>query len=282
MKYGLHFICFLISVSIYGQKINNYKYVIVPDKYDVMKTADQYQINALSKFLLQKYGFDAYLKSDEKPFVMKDWTCKILFADLIDNSNFLQTKVSFVLKDCEGNILFQTRKGRSKKKEYKPSYHEALRDAFRDVKALQYRYDGKPSELSKSSSRKKVEEIKEAAHTSEATPNIKVISNTNAQKEEIVISKPKPEPVATEVDLTKPILYMSEDDFYRAVAFGNSITFYEEDENIGSIQVVQDTSFPVATSHFEGIGFFKEGRLIIEMKIKGVLGKVQMIFIKQD
>lgn len=281
MKYGLHFICFLMSVSIYAQKVNNYKYVVVPDKYEVMKTADQHQINALSKFLLEKYGFEAYLESDEKPFNMEDEACAILYADLQNDSNFIQTRVSFLLKDCEGKTIFKTTQGRSKKKEYKQAYNQALRDAFEDIKALQYSYDGISNEVSQSSTKKKAEEIEEPTNTIEPAPEIEVITETIAQKEETVISNTTPAAVTTELDPTKPILYMSEDSSYRAVGFGNSITFYEEDENIGSVTVVKDTSFPVVTSQFEGKGFFKEGRLVIERKIKGVVGKVQMIFTKQ-
>lgn len=281
MKYGLHFICFFLSISIYAQKVNTYKYVVVPDKYDVMKTADQHQVNALSKFLLEKYGFEAYFESDEKPFTMEDAACAILYADLQNDSNFIQTRVSFLLKDCEGKTIFKTTQGRSKKKEYEQAYNEALRDAFEDIKDLQYRYDGISNEVPQSRTKKKAQEIEEPTNTIEPAPEIDVITETIAQKQETVISNTKPAAVTTELDPTKPILYMSEDSSYRAVGFGNSITFYEEDENIGSVTVVKDTSFPVVTSQFEGKGFFKEERLIIDRKIKGVVGKVQMIFTKQ-
>lgn len=281
MKYGLHFICFFLSISIYAQKVNTYKYVVVPDKYDVMKTADQHQVNALSKFLLEKYGFEAYFESDEKPFTMEDAACAILYADLQNDSNFIQTRVSFLLKDCEGKTIFKTTQGRSKKKEYEQAYNEALRDAFEDIKDLQYRYDGISNEVPQSRTKKKAQEIEEPTNIIEPAPEIDVITETIAQKQETVISNTKPAAVTTELDPTKPILYMSEDSSYRAVGFGNSITFYEEDENIGSVTVVKDTSFPVVTSQFEGKGFFKEERLIIDRKIKGVVGKVQMIFTKQ-
>ena len=37
--------------------INNYKYVSVSDRFDFLKTSDQYQLNSLTKFLLNKSGF---------------------------------------------------------------------------------------------------------------------------------------------------------------------------------------------------------------------------------
>lgn len=281
MKYGLHFICFLMSLSIYAQKVNDYKYVVVPDKYEIMKTADQHQINTLSKFLLEKYGFEAYLGSDEKPFNMEDAACAILYADLQNDSNFIQTRVSFILKDCKGKIIFKTIQGRSKKKDYKPAYHEALRNAFEDIKDLQYRYNGKSNEISQPSTNKKAQEIKEPANTIESSPEVEIIIDTTAQKEETVVNNPTPTVVDAEIDSNKPILYASEDGFYRAVAFGNSITIYEKDDAIGSATVTSDDTFLVATSQFEGTAYFKEGRLIIDRKIKGVVGKVQMIFTKQ-
>ena len=58
----------IMTLSIVGQsKINNYKYVIVPSKFEFLKKKDQYQTSSLTKFLFEKYGFNAYLDSDKLP-----------------------------------------------------------------------------------------------------------------------------------------------------------------------------------------------------------------------
>ena len=53
-------IIFLFHLSVFTQNslnINDYKYVSVPDRFDFLKTSDQYQLNSLTEFLLKKNGY---------------------------------------------------------------------------------------------------------------------------------------------------------------------------------------------------------------------------------
>ena len=62
------------TTSLWAQlSINDYKYVSVPDKFDFLKSNDQYQLSSLTKFLLKKNGFTVLNKSDNypKPGVLK-------------------------------------------------------------------------------------------------------------------------------------------------------------------------------------------------------------------
>lgn len=280
MKHVVLSLSFFLSTMIYAQKVNDFQYVIVPNKYDAMKTADEYQVNGLSKFLLNKYGFDAYLESDDKPFAMKDAVCDVLYADLMDDSNFIYTRVFFLLKDCEGNTVFKTQEGRSKLKAYRPAYNEAIREAFEDIRALQYSYKGTHKEGSLSSDyiKEKKEITEEQLSTQESTPidqrvasaPLQPLTDTNLLLEGNQQDKED-----------KPVLYASEDGFYKAVSFGNSITFYERDDTIGSATTNKNDTFAIKTSQFEGTGYFKEGQLIVARRIKGVVGDVQMIFTKK-
>jgi len=47
-----------------------------------------------------------------------------------------------VLTDCYNQVVFSTKDGKSKEKDYKTAYHEALRMAFSDIENLNYAYDG--------------------------------------------------------------------------------------------------------------------------------------------
>ena len=48
-----------IGLSIHAQSnLNQYKYVIVPKKYEFLKEANQYQMNALTKFLFENRVFN--------------------------------------------------------------------------------------------------------------------------------------------------------------------------------------------------------------------------------
>ncbi len=138
--------CFLFLISCYvssAQKsVNDYKYVVVPDRYDFHKEDDRYQLNSLSKFLFNKYGFNVLMKSDNFPNDLASDGCKGLQTKVVKNSGFLTTKLVIELLDCNGKVVFKSSEGTSKEKEYKKAYHEALRDAFDDVRALRYVYSG--------------------------------------------------------------------------------------------------------------------------------------------
>ncbi|MBE7634810.1 hypothetical protein F7642_10780 [Tenacibaculum finnmarkense genomovar ulcerans] len=131
----------LISTSIQAQKnVNNYKYIMVPNKFDFLKTVDQYQTSSLTKFLFKKHGFTVFLADEVLPDDLAENRCLALTAVLTDASSLFTTKNSITLKDCGNKDIFSSKEGRSKIKNYKKSYHEAIRNAFKSIKALKYKY----------------------------------------------------------------------------------------------------------------------------------------------
>lgn len=145
MKKLLVLFAIFFTVITYGQKsVNDYKYVIVPEKFEFAKEKNQYQLNALTKFLLEKYGFSTVMKSAEKPAELQSNNCLALEADVQNNSGLFVTKMVFQLKDCYGNVVYASEEGRSREKDYKKAYHEALRDAFTSLEDLNYTYSEDP------------------------------------------------------------------------------------------------------------------------------------------
>lgn len=130
---------FLFSLS-FGQKLNSYKYALVPSKFSFLNEADQYQLNSLAKFLMEKQGFITYLESDTLPedFVMNN--CNKVFVDVESKGGMFGTKLIVILKDCKSNVLFTSDEGKSKEKDFKKAYHEALRAAFNSFYKLHYVY----------------------------------------------------------------------------------------------------------------------------------------------
>jgi hypothetical protein len=134
---------FLITISAFSQqeKINNYKYIIVPDKFDFFKTSDQHQTSSLTKFLLAKKGFVVFLSTDKNiPKELFTNKCLALTATLIDDSSLFMVKNKIELKDCYGTILYTSAVGKSKEKDYKKSYHEAIRNAYNSMEDLVYNF----------------------------------------------------------------------------------------------------------------------------------------------
>ena len=103
--------------------------VIVPNRYTFQKEDNQYQLNALTKFLLEKQGFKAYMES-EVPAELLQNPCDALRADVKNQSNMMTSKVQFILTDCANKTVFTSEIGKSREKEFKKSYQEALRNAF--------------------------------------------------------------------------------------------------------------------------------------------------------
>ncbi len=137
------YILFILPFFITAQTktVNDYEYVIVPEKFDFLKSPDKYQVNALTDFLFKKNGFNSIYQSP-LPENVKQNPCTALKADVEDNSGLFVTKLKVVLRDCHDQIIFSTKEGRSRSKDYKTAYHESLRDAFTEITALGYQYNG--------------------------------------------------------------------------------------------------------------------------------------------
>ena len=133
----------LISSYAFSQSVNDYQYVIVPVKFDFLKKDDQYGLNTLTKLLLRKYGFKAYLSSEEIPSDLENQRCNFLYADVKETSGMLVTKVKVSLKDCYEKVVYETEFGTSREKEYLAAYNLALREAGKSFDKLKYHYNGK-------------------------------------------------------------------------------------------------------------------------------------------
>ncbi|MGJ8592276.1 MAG: hypothetical protein ACSHXF_06995 [Aquaticitalea sp.] len=132
---------FISCLSLFAQNsINDYKYVIVPNQFEFLKESDQYQINSLTKFLFNKYGYIAYMQNEELPEDLRRNGCLGLICDVVKESGFLKTKLRIDLKDCKGNVVQSSRIGESREKEFAKAYNLALRDAFETFQNMSYSY----------------------------------------------------------------------------------------------------------------------------------------------
>lgn len=139
-RYFLLFLLF-ISFSGYAQNtINNYKFVLVPEKFNFLKQTDQYKLNTLTKRLLEDKGFTVYFDNSDIPTEIAGNKCNALNVDVTEKNSMMSTKLTLILKDCRGNVVFTSKEGKSREKEYDISYNLALRDAFTSLDEVQYAY----------------------------------------------------------------------------------------------------------------------------------------------
>jgi len=141
MKKLLFLGLFLIAISMSAQEnVNNYKYIIVPKKFDFLKEENQYRVNTFTKFLFEKQGFTA-IYDDQKPADLQANPCLGLKANILDNSNLFTTKLNVTLENCQGTIVYTSDEGKSKEKDYEKAYQEAIENAFVSVRGLNYKYE---------------------------------------------------------------------------------------------------------------------------------------------
>jgi hypothetical protein len=121
--------------------INSYKYVIVPEKFDFLKFEDQYGLNTTAKILFEKKGFLVFVGTGSLPPELAANKCLALKADLTERNSLFLTRLTLLLKDCYGNVIFKGKEGKSSEKEFPAAYDGALRDAFVSLNNTAYKYD---------------------------------------------------------------------------------------------------------------------------------------------
>ena len=172
--------------------LNDYKYIIVPNKYDFLNEADKYQLNSLTKFLFNKKGFTSLLENENYPQDLVNNLCLSLKVDVEKLNSLLKTKLVIVLKNCKNNIVFTSEIGETREKEYRKAYNLALRDAFKSIETINYSY--KPSkniasQVSKPSaeSNQEIEKLKEEIKSLKEKESSKVEVATKIENEKVEI-----------------------------------------------------------------------------------------------
>ena len=129
-----------MSISINSQQkdFNNYKYIIVLNKFNFLNSVDKYQTSSLTKFLLKKKGFIVFKSDEDFPSDLSKDKCLALTANVIDNSGMLTVKSKIELRDCNNNIVYVSKEGKSKEKLYKKAYQESIRNAYNSMTDVSY------------------------------------------------------------------------------------------------------------------------------------------------
>lgn len=141
MKKYICIIFVLVGFSGFAQSVNDYPYVIVPTKFEFQNKENDYRLNTLTKFNLEKLGFTAFYSNDDANINYNE-RCNYLKVDVKEVSGgFLITKLDITFTDCKNNVIFTSKVGKSKSKDRKIAYNDALMEAFESVKALNYKYN---------------------------------------------------------------------------------------------------------------------------------------------
>ena len=195
MKFKISLIviaCFIVSNVFSQTNLNQYKYVVVPNKFDFLNEADQYQLNSLTKFLFEKYGFATLKEGENYPEDMVKNRCLALKSDVLKDSGIFKTKLTVELKDCNDRTVFTSEVGESREKEYKMAYNEALRDAFKSIEALNYKYQPSENIISLATTNEAPLKSEVAEEIQELKKEIQILKEEKENKVEAVKAIPVP------------------------------------------------------------------------------------------
>jgi len=257
------------TLNISAQELNEYKYVIVPEEFEFSKEVNQFQLNALTKFLFEKYGFEALMKREEKPIELQENYCLGLNAIVKDNSGLFVTKLVVQLEDCRGNIVFETKEGTSREKDYKAAHHEALRDAFRDIEALDYQFNpgevsaAAPKESEKQSQEVGEAEIARAEPETEAPEASEEVENTASAPAEVVVENPM-----VDNSSAKELNFEKDNKKFFLEKSDSGYSFFQQDSEEPFAVLAKsgdENSYIYKSLTRQGVAYFdEEGNLVVE------------------
>lgn len=260
----MKFLYLLIAVSVTSllpaqESLNNYKYVIVQQQYDFQSEPDQYDLNELIIFLLKKSDLKAYKSNRMMPADINIGVCNTLSLR-VNESGFLAVKTELQFVDCNNNIVYTTKEGRSISKDYRKGYHEAIRDALSAFENYKYGYNNALAVIPQSE-------------------NKTVVKDTIP--EPIVETVEMPESMGStplNVDDLNVFTFMDKRLKWRLKPAANgNFTLYEYGTEIGALRKLGNGSFIVNATEFNGVAYPENDTVVIEYESGGSLQKVVLL-----
>lgn len=139
------FLCFLGFKAFAQISLNDYKYVIVEKQFHFQNEPNEYNLNEMVKYQFEKIGFKVLLQDDKLPEELVSNYCLALNSEIVAKG-LLRTKATIFLRDCNGQIIFQSNEGVTKVKDFNRAYDLAIRDAFQSFSGIDYYYIPKVKE----------------------------------------------------------------------------------------------------------------------------------------
>ncbi len=126
-KAGILIFTFSCLVA-FGQKVSDYKYIAVPEKFkDFEKESYGLEVFLSKNLTSKKY---VVISSDKSKWPAEVGNpCNVLNAEVLNTSSFLKNKVTVQFKDCNDKTISEA-KGGSSIKEFQEGYSDALRTAL--------------------------------------------------------------------------------------------------------------------------------------------------------
>ena len=150
MQCGMKKFLFMIMMSYLSQltafgQLNEYKYIVVPTKFETFKNDNQFRTSTLVKYLFTNEGFNT-VYSNDLPEDLKENSCLGAYVKLINDSGLFKTKTRLSISDCNGVLLMTSQEGETRTKDLEQAYREAISESFGSFRGLNYKYEPKSNE----------------------------------------------------------------------------------------------------------------------------------------
>lgn len=235
MKKLLITLLLLVFATSTWAQLNEYKYIVVPTTFGVLKEENAFQTSTLIKHLFTQSGFNTVYDNDLPVDLYTD-PCLGATVDLEKISKLARTRITILMKDCEGNIVFRSIEGASKSKDFRTAYHESIRESYVPFANMGYQYrPAKKSEetitVSYADDIKEIEEKEQVVRASDA-----VVVHVATPDEQLYKSN-EPEPssyVKSEADLNEPAETMKGDvqEVYQAKELPNGYELLKDNDQV--------------------------------------------------
>jgi hypothetical protein len=224
----------------------------VDNQYDFQNEPNEYSLNDLAVFELNKIGFTALKSNNIQPVDKNVGTCNSLSMS-IEVKGSLDRRITLFFEDCDGNVVYTSKQGVGSAKTNQKAYYQAMREAVSSLSELNYKYIPASSESLVSQSKSK-------------------------PLTSLAVDKAKNEVPTESLKTTMIYEYSAPNTSYNLQSQGDDFMIWNEDKIIGNLKRSGGGCYLAITTDFIGIGYFKEGVMMIEANQKGE--EVQLSFIK--
>jgi hypothetical protein len=261
MKYLLFLAVSLITLGTSAQVLNSYKYVVVDNQYEFQNEANEYSLNDLAVFELKKRGFNAFKNNKIQPADKNVGVCNTLSMN-VTKSGSLSRKITLTFVDCDGKVVFTTKEGIGREKNNQKAYFSAMRDAMTSLDDLNYKYEPVAKTVDQRVSQEK--------------PALQAVPA--AQKATVMEQKPLGAPEKSIKNTAPTYDYKALNTTYQLQRQGDNFVIWNENSLIGKLNKSGGGCYLAITKDFVGIGYFKEGAMIVEANQRGQ--EIQLVFTK--
>ncbi|CAI8918984.1 hypothetical protein [Chryseobacterium sp. IT-36CA2] len=131
MKKVSTFLLAVCSTMIFAQKVSDYKYVAVPEKFETF--SEEYGLkNLFTKTLAGKKYISLPVIKDNWPAEAKNNYCNVVTVDILKDKSLFKNKLIVQFKDCNNKMIMES-KGSSNIKDFEEGFHDALKQALATV-----------------------------------------------------------------------------------------------------------------------------------------------------